>query len=308
MFTWSASGTIITESIAADMPTVIIYVVDTQRTMNPSTFMSNMLYACSILYKTKLPFIVAFNKIDITPHATALEWMNDFQAFQAALDESQSHTLRDGGYISGLTRSTSLVLDEFYSTLTTVGVSAATGAGMDELFEAVDKAAIEYNEFYLPDLLKQKSEAQVRKEIFQKQEIDRVKTDIESENEMDVDDSKIHSSSRSKNDAGIAPLTAAANKSEKINQGIMKRTLKANGMDDEEADRIVKKHVRFEDADGADYNEENEDEDDEYIGEDDEDDDQEDEDDGYDMNGNEGDIDTLREWLQQESIASNRKE
>ena len=29
----------------------------------------------------------------------------------------------------------------------TVGVSSMTGAGMDELFEAIDAAAVEYNEY-----------------------------------------------------------------------------------------------------------------------------------------------------------------
>jgi hypothetical protein len=33
---------------------VIVYVVDTVRCRNAVTFMSNMLYACSILYKLKL--------------------------------------------------------------------------------------------------------------------------------------------------------------------------------------------------------------------------------------------------------------
>ena len=33
-------------------------------------------------------------------------------------------------------RSLSLVLDEFYSNLTAVGVSAVTGEGMEELFQA----------------------------------------------------------------------------------------------------------------------------------------------------------------------------
>jgi hypothetical protein len=37
--------------------------MDTVRSVNPITFMSNMLYACSILYKTKLPFIVTMNKV-----------------------------------------------------------------------------------------------------------------------------------------------------------------------------------------------------------------------------------------------------
>ena len=36
-----------------------------------------MLYACSILYKTKLPFIVAFNKVDVMPHDFLVEWMQD---------------------------------------------------------------------------------------------------------------------------------------------------------------------------------------------------------------------------------------
>ena len=64
MFTWSASGNIITEALAAQMPTVVVYVMDAVRSTSPVTFMSNMLYACSILYKYKLPFIVAMNKID----------------------------------------------------------------------------------------------------------------------------------------------------------------------------------------------------------------------------------------------------
>ena len=37
--------------------------MDTPRCAAPVPFMSNMLYACSILYKTKLPFVVAFNKV-----------------------------------------------------------------------------------------------------------------------------------------------------------------------------------------------------------------------------------------------------
>lgn len=63
VFTWSASGGIITETLAALFPTVVVYVMDTVRSVNPVTFMSNMLYACSILYKLRLPFIVVLNKV-----------------------------------------------------------------------------------------------------------------------------------------------------------------------------------------------------------------------------------------------------
>lgn len=65
VFTWSASGNIITESLASSFPTIIIYVLDLCRSLSPVTFMSNMLYACSILYRTKLPVVVVLNKVSI---------------------------------------------------------------------------------------------------------------------------------------------------------------------------------------------------------------------------------------------------
>lgn len=46
IFTWSASGAIITDAMASALPTVVAYVIDTPRTTAPATFMSNMLYAC----------------------------------------------------------------------------------------------------------------------------------------------------------------------------------------------------------------------------------------------------------------------
>jgi len=73
IFTWSASGAIITEAFASTFPTVVAYVVDTPRSSSPVTFMSNMLYACSILYKTRLPLVLAFNKTDVAQHQFALE-------------------------------------------------------------------------------------------------------------------------------------------------------------------------------------------------------------------------------------------
>jgi len=75
IFTWSASGQIITESLASAMPTCVVYVVDTPRCQSAVTFMSNMLYACSILYKMKLPLVVVFNKTDVASSDMCMEWM-----------------------------------------------------------------------------------------------------------------------------------------------------------------------------------------------------------------------------------------
>lgn len=154
IFTWSASGAIITDTVAATLPTVVAYIIDTPRTTAPATFMSNMLYACSILYKTKLPFILVFNKTDVQSHDFAIEWMQDFEAFQAAL-ASHSGTTDDEGeptYMNSLMNSMSLVLDEFYQHLKAVGVSSVTGAGMKEFFEAVNASRSEYEREYLPEL------------------------------------------------------------------------------------------------------------------------------------------------------------
>ena len=144
IFTWSASGVIISESLASSYPTLIVYVIDTPRCQSPTTFMSNMLYATSILYKSQLPFILVFNKTDIVSADYTHTWMTDSDAFTAALAASPQAT----SYSATLTRSMALVLEEFYATLTHVAVSAVTGEGMDGLFAALDKGRVEfYGEF-----------------------------------------------------------------------------------------------------------------------------------------------------------------
>ena len=174
VFTWSASGTIITEALGATYPTVIVYVMDTPRSSNPITFMSNMLYAVSILYKYRLPFIVVLNKTDIIHHRFALEWMNDFELFQAAIEQEHS-------YSTDLCRSLSLVLDEFYSNLRCVGFSSMTGDGCKEFFDAVDDACHEYEHVYKVEYKKWQEKKLKRDTVQRDKELKRLKDDLSTE-------------------------------------------------------------------------------------------------------------------------------
>ena len=117
--------------------------------------------ACSILYKSRLPVLLVFNKVDVARHEFALDWMADFDNFHQvggcgagccapgapggiagvgvqrgtrrhpiprhsprprpqALESEQS-------YSASLSRSMSVVLEQFYQNMSAVGVSAVTG-------------------------------------------------------------------------------------------------------------------------------------------------------------------------------------
>lgn len=143
VFSWSASGTIITECLASGFPTSIVYVIDSSRVTDPNSFMSNMLYACSIYYKMRLPLIVVFNKTDVTPCEQAKQWMTDFESFQDALASASSES-----YLASLNISLSLLLDEFYCGLPAVGVSSHTGAGFPGFLDVLNLSKAEYMQTY----------------------------------------------------------------------------------------------------------------------------------------------------------------
>jgi GTPase SAR1 family protein len=190
VFVWSASGSILLDSLASTFPTVIAYIIDTPRTASTSTFMSNMLYACSILYKTKLPMILVFNKTDVKDAEFAKEWMTDFEAFQAALREEEEAGSFGGleggsggigggsGYMGSLLNSMSLMLEEFYSHLSVVGVSAMTGAGVDDFFNAVDEKALEFERDYKPELERRKKQREEEKIANREKELGKLMKDM----------------------------------------------------------------------------------------------------------------------------------
>ncbi len=188
IFTWSASGAVITESLANTFPTCIFYIVDTPRcSENPITFMSNMLYACSIMYKSKIPFVLIFNKTDVVDYKFALEWMKDMESFQQALQQDES-------YSSSLAFSMCLVLDEFYKQLCdcVVGVSSVTGQGFDKLMNILENQVVnEYRDHYYKDLIELKKTKEAKeyakfssdKQLDSKKIFTRTSTEVEEEEE-----------------------------------------------------------------------------------------------------------------------------
>ena len=184
VFVWSASGAILLESLASSFPTVIAYIIDTPRTSSTSTFMSNMLYACSILYKTKLPMILVFNKTDVKDASFAKEWMTDFDAFQAALNEDENNNAFGGqeggsggggtGYMGSLLNSMSLMLEEFYAHLSMVGVSSLHGTGIDDFFQAVQEKAEEFKKDYQPELERRREEREENKKKAREKELEKM--------------------------------------------------------------------------------------------------------------------------------------
>jgi hypothetical protein len=186
-FTWSASGQILSESLASTFPTVLVFVVDTVRcASSPNTFMSNMLYACSMYYRTKLPLVICFNKTDVVSAEFCMEWMRDYEAFQEALDNARNDG-DGGGFYDSLTRSLSLMLDEFYHQFSknACGVSAVTGDGIPDFWRVVEQAASVDFEDYVEDLKDRIQEQDAKKTAMARMNAKRLQRDMDNENDND---------------------------------------------------------------------------------------------------------------------------
>lgn len=248
VFVWSASGSILLESLASSFPTVIAYIIDTPRTHSCSTFMSNMLYACSILYKTKLPMILVFNKTDVQDADFAKEWMTDFEKFQEALREEEDKGVFGGdgfgggsGYMASLLNSMSLMLEEFYSHLEMVGVSSMTGDGIEEFFEAVDRKAEEFNRDYKPELEKRIKERQQEASDKKSQDLARVMSDMSVDKSEDEDEGKEEQEEDKRDPDEYEDVRPD---SDEALQSRYEKTLKEQGLQVNEADQSFARYVQ----------------------------------------------------------------
>lgn len=74
-------------------------------------------------------------------------------------------------YLSSLSRSLCLALDDFYQDIDYVFVSSMTGEGFDKLYQKIPKLQKEYNDVYLKDL-QTKIAAMTTAEVKKEQEAD----------------------------------------------------------------------------------------------------------------------------------------
>lgn len=97
-----------------------------------------MLFCVSIIFKTKLPIYVIFNKEDTADSEKIIEWMKDYDKFVEALKEDEER------YVSSLSKSMALSLDEFYKDLDYTSVSSITHKNFENVINNFNKIQEEF--------------------------------------------------------------------------------------------------------------------------------------------------------------------
>jgi hypothetical protein len=128
-FTWSSPGYVINDYFKSMGNVIMIYLVDSYNSTDPSVFMSNMMYAVSLMCRYEVPLLCTFNKIDIESSTKIEDWIRDFESFSASLNENKLHT--------PLLRSMALHFEEFYNSVKTVSISSTTGLGKESFLKKV---------------------------------------------------------------------------------------------------------------------------------------------------------------------------
>ncbi|KAF7684179.1 GPN-loop GTPase 1 [Astathelohania contejeani] len=132
-FTWASPGYVLIEGLKSlkSYKIEILYVIDSEQTEQHAVFMSNMMYAASIMCRYQVDTTCVFNKSDLAGTDKTLEWIRDYQKFRESLPQEEMY--------SSMLSSMALHFEEFYNFIPTVGVSAFTGSGKSEFFKLFNK-------------------------------------------------------------------------------------------------------------------------------------------------------------------------
>lgn len=130
-FTWSSPGYVLVETLKTIGDMILVYAVDSVSSHTPAVFMSNMMYAASLMCRYEADVLCLFNKKDLSGCEMLEEWISDYEKFRGSLSEDDMFSPTLG--------SMALHFEEFYSSVRTVSVSSHTGDGRAEFFSAVDR-------------------------------------------------------------------------------------------------------------------------------------------------------------------------
>ena len=89
--------------------------------------------------------------------------------------------VQSDSFMVPLTRSMGLVLEEFYNTMRTVGVSAATGEGIGDLIDAIQDAKAEYFSVFLESIRSRREEKKKADAAKKAKQMKKMEADLEPE-------------------------------------------------------------------------------------------------------------------------------
>jgi GTPase SAR1 family protein len=132
-FTWSSPGFVLVNSLKSlkEYKITILYVIDSVQTEKHAVFMSNMMYAASLMCRYQLYTLCVFNKSDLSKNDIVPSWMRDYNLFRESLPAEEMN--------SPILSSMALYFEEFYNSIRTVYVSSYTGSGKKEFFREVEE-------------------------------------------------------------------------------------------------------------------------------------------------------------------------
>lgn len=130
-FTWSSPGYVLLETLKTIGKVVLVYTVDSVTSHSHAVFMSNMMYAASLMCRYEVETLCLFNKKDLSGSEVLDEWIVDYEKFRESLNNEDM--------FSPILGSMALHFEEFYNSIKTVSVSSYTGEGKDRFFDAVEE-------------------------------------------------------------------------------------------------------------------------------------------------------------------------
>ncbi|MCS7120869.1 MAG: ATP/GTP-binding protein [Nitrososphaerota archaeon] len=129
LFAFRASGPFIAQTISEDEK-AIVYLFDSVFSLNPLNYVSNMFLSAAVHVRFLLPQIHVLSKCDLIPEADldrVLEWSEDYEALESAINENLEGTKRL------LTQRMGEAIHQLELSFPLIPVSAQTHEGLIEL-------------------------------------------------------------------------------------------------------------------------------------------------------------------------------